>query len=87
MVLIAPLSTVSSIVCTAIDHVVYRAVPSKTRRHLVEAYSLPNLAGVGLGRDISWKTASLVLPETVYDGQRGSVEKPMPTVGYPVNDY
>ncbi len=81
MVPISLASIVPSHVGNAIDHAVCRAAPSKTQRPSVEAGILPSLAGVVLFRNISPQTASPVPPKNVGYEQRGSVEKPMPTVG------
>jgi hypothetical protein len=82
----AQLSIVPSNVCNATDHEAYRAVPSKTRIPWVEADSLPSLADAELWLDISHQTPLHSLQETVGHEQRGSVEKPKPTIGCPADE-
>src|SRR5947208_16895336 len=86
MVPIALSSIVRLSVCNAIDRVVCRAAPSKTRRSSVEVGSHPSLAGAELCPDISHQTSSHSPRENVGHGQRDPVAKPKPTVDCPVDD-
>src|SRR5438093_652530 len=70
MVPIALSSIVRLSVCNAIDRVVCRAAPSKTRRSSVEVGSHPSLAGAELCPDISHQTSSHSPRENVDHGQR-----------------